>query len=285
MTLAYLGDSGIVLLGGDERPQSDAYDVRWQWNGTTPWAAGPSPRAVTGDRGTDDGSWDATRYYAARTYTLEGYAHAQDHDALHAAEQRLRTACGIQPFALRVVEPGFDRQGVFRKDGQFLWTETTPGLARFSVPLWAGDPRAYGSTSKTAQTGFPSSSGGLEWPATWPATWDAVVVAGVLRATNLGDATARPTFRIDGPVVDPVIVNADTGQAMHLDLELLAGEWVTIDVASHQVLANGDPGASRRDKWWGDWFGFEPGDTTVSLQSASSGIGAQLTATYRDTWI
>lgn len=288
MTRGYLGDSGIVLLGGDERHEYDDHGVRWQWGGNGPWSTSPAPRTVSGDNANDHGSWDATEFDQARRYALEGLAFAPDHEALHVAEQRFKAALR-RTFRLRCIEPGFDRWAMFRRDGDTSWTELTNQLnnhvARFSVPLWAGDPRAYSTAVKTVSAGFPSTTGGLTWPATWPATWNAVVSTGTLTAVNEGNETAWPIWRIDGPVANPAIVNVATGEAMRFDITLAAGEWLTANTRTHQVLANGEAAASRRSTFYGDWFGFEPGLSTVRFTGQSGGPGAGISATYNDTSI
>lgn len=284
MTRGYLGDSGIVLLAGDEPFEYDDAGVRWQWSGDEPWSPSPAPKVVTGDNANDDGSWDATEFYGSRRYALEGLAFAPDHQSLHEAKHRFMTACGLD-ILLRCVEPGFDRQGQFRRDGDVSWTELTNRVARFSAPLWAGDPRAYSTASITRVTLFPAAVGGMTWPATWPAAWSATVNSGTLTLLNAGNRVAWPVYRIDGPVQNPAIVNAETGDAMRFDITLAAGEWLTVDTRSHQVLANGDPAASRRSTFYGTWWGLQPGNTTARFMGDSAGTGAQLTATYRDTWI
>lgn len=281
MTVAHLGESGIELSG-----EPDQFGARWFWSGNDPWSPSPSPRSVVGERADAHGSWDATTYYGPRSYALEGYVMTDDHVDLHRAKARFFQAVGLAPFKLRVVEPGFDRFGTFRRDGEALWAEVNHTTATFSAPLWAGDPRAYSWASKSVTAGFPSSTGGLVWPATWPATWAATIVSGELQMSNSGTETSWPVFRIDGPVSNPSIMNASTGQVMRLDLVLEAGQWVTVDTGSHQVLAEGDPFASRRNLFWGDWFGLPPGvNTTVRFGGDASGVGAGLTATYRETWI
>jgi hypothetical protein len=50
-------------------------------------------------------------------------------------------------------------------------------------------------------------------------------------------------------------------------------------------LAMGDPGGSRRNTWWGDWFGLAPGSNTLRFTGASAGPGALLTASWRSAWI
>lgn len=278
MTVVYLGDSGIVL------GEADAFGVDWLCDSDDPWSPGPAIRAVTGERATDHGSWDASEFYASRTWAFSGIAKCGDHQALHEAKQRFMSTIGIG-LDVRFIEPGFDRTARFRRDGAPLWAELTPNTAQFSASLWAADPRAYSTALHTASTPFPSSTGGLTWPATWPATWDATVVDGTMSLPNAGTEIAWPVFRIDGPVTQPVIVNADTGDSMHIDLTLGAGEWVIVDTSSHQVLANGDPNASRRDRFFGTWWGLEPGANTSVFFGAAAGTGAQLSASWHDVWI
>lgn len=284
MTRLYLADTDIILQGGDEPFVYDAEGCRWQWGGTKLWSSSPAPKAVTGDNANDHGSWDATEYYGPRRYALEGLVHAPNHDAMHAAEHRFNSAVGLG-FPLRCVEPGFDRGGWFRRDGETSWSELTQLIARFSVPLWAADPRAYSTIAKTGSTTFPSAVGGLSWPTQWPASWDAAVSSGQLRLVNDGNETAWPVWRIDGPVVVPSIVNVDTGAAMNFDITLGDGEWLTVDTGSHEVLGNGDQAASRRSTFYGTWWGLPAGGTNVRFLGESGDPTAQLSYTFYGTSI
>lgn len=281
MVTGYLGDSGIVLNG-----PADSAGVTWGWSGNDPWSPSPSPRTVTGEQSTDHGSWDATEFYGPRSYSIEGRASALDHVALHAAKHRLFAACGLRGFTFRIVEPGFDRQAIFRRDGEVLWTELADlKTAQFSVPLWARDPRAYSAAAATASTGFPSSVGGLTLPLTVPLTIPATVTTGQLNLVNEGNEEAFPLYRIDGPVTNPGVVDMGTGRSWRLNLTVAAGDWVTVDTATHQVLAMGDINGSRRNLWSGDWFGLAPGTNTIRFTGSAAGTGAQLTASWRSAWI
>lgn len=280
-TTAQLGDSGIVLNG-----PVGVDGVKWSWTGDSPWSPSPQPRQVTGENVTDHGSWDATRFYGPRTYTLTGYVQCRDHQTLHALKPRLDAAVGLPGFDMRVVEPGFDRFAWFRVDGELSWNEINPLYAVFSVQIWARDPRGYSTALRTASTAFPSSSGGLVWPATWPATWSGVSTTGEMSLSNVGNVTAWPVFRIDGPVTNPTIVDVESGRAMRFDIDLLAGQWLTVDTRTHQVLADGDPNASRRAVFWGDWFGIpRNGETAVRFGGDFAGPGAGLSASWRHSWI
>lgn len=283
MTTTHLGDTGIVLHG-DADNDPDTHGVVWTISGSGPFAESPPPRDVTGERANADGQWDATEFYGPRTGSLEGLAKATTHEALHAAEQRFKAAVNLG-FDLRHVEPGFDRTVRARRDGMILWTEITDTIARYSAPIRMPDPVLYSTDLATGSTPFPSSTGGLVFPITFPITFSGIVIDGAMTVVNDGTVTAWPTFRIDGPVVQPVIQNDSTGQAMRLDLSLVDGEWLTVNTDTHQVLGNGQTGAPRRDKFWGDWFGLPPGPTSLRFLGASAGPGALLTATWPHAWI
>jgi hypothetical protein len=284
VTVVHLGDSGIVL------GEVDTFGVDWGGTGDElPWSPSPSPRSVTGENATDHGIWDATEFYGPRVYALEGEALVpRGSDALlHQAEQRLKAAIGLKPFLLRVVEPGFDRQAYFRRDSPVSWKEITPQWALFSVSIIAPDPRAYSTQVRTASTGFPATAGGLSLPTVLPFALDAVATSGEMNLLNAGNETAWPTYRIDpsgtAPVVDPVIVDAATGRAMRFKITINPGEWLTVDPRNHRVLGNGDPQASRRSTFHGDWFGIGPSTSTTVRYTGASGVGSTLSATWRDT--
>lgn len=280
MTTAQLGDSGIVLNDVDE------HGVEWIIkSGSDLWGASPAPREVVGDRAVADGQWSATRYYRARTWSLSVLAIAPSHATLHHARSRLEAAVGIRPFSVTGMEDHFGaRVAQFRRAGEILWAETGD-TALASIPLVADDPLIHGAELLSASTSAPSSVGGLAWPATWPATWDAVVTSGTVQLANAGTVPANVLWRIDGPITDPYLIDVSTGRTLRTNLVLAAGEWLTLDTATHRVLAAGDPNASRRDRVRGDWFTAAPGVTQVQFGGSAAGPGAQLTASWRSAWI
>ena len=285
MTTATLGDSGIVLNG------IDAYGVTWALQeGSDLWGDSPAPREVSGDRATAHGTWSATEFYGPRAWNPSLLVKAPDHATLHHARGRLDAAVGLKAFTVVGTEPFYGtRQAAYRRNNPVQWTERRGddkglSLALASLSLVADDPMIRGA-ERTATTGAPSSVGGLTWPTTWPATWSAAVTSGVIRLANDGSQPSSVLWRIDGPITDPYLIDIDTGAALRTTLTLQAGQWLTIDTATHRVLANGDPNASRRDRLYGEWFDARPGTQQVQFGGSSPGPGALLTATYRPTWI
>ncbi|MFC5676076.1 phage distal tail protein [Aeromicrobium endophyticum] len=286
MTTAQLGDSGITI------GETDSFGCRWGWSGDSPdpWSPSPSPRDVTGENATTHGAWDATEFYGPRTFSLEGFVVAPSHEALHQAKTRFWAACGLRPFELRIIEPGYDRFATMRRGGEPSWKEISPespARANFSVPLWGRDPRLYSTVLHTASTRFPTTTGGLEVPLQVPFELDAVATSGEMNLQNTGSEDAWPVYRIDPansvPVVDPVIVEAATGRAMRFKLTINPGDWVTIDTRNHLVLGNGEPGASRRSSFYGDWLSLEPGASKTIRYAGASGDGSTLSAAWRMT--
>lgn len=284
-TTARLGESGIVL------GETDEYGVHWGWQaGSDPWTPGPQQREVSGPHGSAHGSWNATDYYESRTQELSVIVQAPSHDELHRAQQRWMTAIGLRAFEFAVDEPFFGvRQALMRRDGRPTWNEEVgsqrANVARATASLRADDPLIYGAEVRESTTSFPSSTGGLQWPAQWPAQWNATVESGQLQLTNEGSEDAPVVWRIDGPVVQPTVTHVESQSRFRLDLEIGAGEWVTVDGTSRRVSAMGQAQASRRAQWSGSWLVLPPGTHTFAFGGAEGGTDARLTASWRDAWI
>lgn len=288
MTTVVLGDSGITLGA------TDAHGVEWRLQDESDlWQPKPSPRDVSGDRTIGHGLWSATEYYGGRTQTLRVNVHAPSHEALHAAKDRLFAALSLRAFRVVGYEPNHPagRWSLMRVDGQVPWTELTSGtdrggaIASTSIALRADDPLIYSEAIEQAYTGAPSSVGGLSWPTSWPTSWDATVTTGLLRLTNYGSEPTPVLWRIDGPVSDPVVTHTASGERFRLGLDIAAGEWVTVDAATRRVLAQGDPQATRRPQWSGDWLYLAPGTSEYAFTGEGTDERTTITATVRSAWI
>lgn len=276
-TRAYLGDSGIVL------GETDAEGVTWGWTTSGTWGPSPVPREETGDRAFADGQWDATRFYGPRTLPVTVTARTLTHAALHRAQQRLRDAVGIAPFDLRVTEPGYDGYAVMRQQGEILWTEINPLTGTASIALYGRDPLIYSSLERVFDIGFPSSVGGLEWPATWPATWDGSSVDGRVTVLNPSTRPVPLQLIVTGPVDNFRIANTTTNAALIVNnpdgSTLTAGQTLTVDTARRQVLLGGTAG--RRSWASGDWPLVPPGVTEFAITGDNTTIDSHVAGSYR----
>lgn len=272
-TLAFLGDSGIIL--GLE----DGEGCRWRWQTNDPWSPSPAPRAVTGDRATGHGSWDATKHYGARVTSFTGIVEAPSHMALHAAKQRLFDAVSIDPFELRVVEPGFDRISTVRRDGEVLWTEMRSTVsATYSLSLYSPDPVIQGVVTKAVGGTGDIAQG-----------WATHV------AVNAGGIPVAPLITITGPSgPDVVLSNVRPGRERGLILQrtsgapvLAAGETLEADMRRRTVTVDG---VNVRGWMTGDWWTLEPGENELYLNpfglgSPSGPVETTTWCRWRDGWI
>lgn len=264
-TVAVLGDSGIVL--GFE----DVHGCRWFWDGNDPWSPSPGVRAVVGERATGHGEWDATRYYGARSPQFRGTVVAPDHATLHAAKQRLFNAVTVELFKLRVIEPGFDRYAMARRDGEVLWTEMrSKRSATYSLSLKAPDPVVYSETVHTSTDGIQTTR----------------------TITNNGGVSAYPVFTLTGPMSRSVsLVNTTTGQSTILlgdsiNPVVADGETLTVDMRRRLIY---DHTGTRRRNMHGEWWGLKPGENVLTLDGlygeGSGDSESAISLTWQEGWI
>lgn len=300
MTAYGLGHYGIGLYGiGADGPleatadlgdgivfgQTDVRGIRWSLQrGSDPFGNSPPPREVSGPRVRAHGAWNATRYYESREWQISLQVFGE-HTELHLARHRLAAVCGINPVRVVVDEPHFGRRWAdFRRRGSLEWSETSPNTATASLVLVADDPLIRGDL-QTASTGPAASVGGLRRPARLPRRWDAQVSSGLLELDNEGLEPASVKWRIQGPIVDPYLVDVATGRTLRTTLSLGVGEYVEFDSATERAWAQGDIYATRTSQTYGRWFDIAPGGSQVKFGGASVGAGALVTAEWCPTWV
>ena len=147
------------------------------------------------------------------------------------------------------------------------------------------DPRRYSNTVNTASSSLPSDTGGLTFDADPDFSFGLATSGGGLSAPNAGSFPTPVTFRIDGPVTSPNIVNNATSARLHLKgLTLLTGQWIILDSESRTVLLNGT--ADRYFYLTSDstWWDLEPGSNSMSY-AASASTTSTLAATWRSAWV
>ncbi|MDQ8707864.1 phage tail family protein [Streptomyces sp. LHD-70] len=105
------------------------------------------------------------------------------------------------------------------------------------------------------------------------------------RITNTGDAPAWPTLRITGPISQPKVWNAVTGQTLELDMSLRAGEYVDLATrpGTRWALRNGTINAagslSPRSRL--DHFTVPPGSSEIAWSGDDSTATSSLTVSWR----
>ncbi|MGH8876366.1 MAG: hypothetical protein ACRD0P_03330 [Stackebrandtia sp.] len=291
--LGYAGyPAGVVL----DRPAIDLGDLQLgrvddyggQWNITAFTGRGSAPSAVEASQRTaGHGSWIGGRWWAAKPYSIDvAYEGATPEDRF-AAEARLLDAAGLEDTDL-VVHEEVPRRTSVVLNGEVVIDPVNACAFTAQVPLLAADPFRYALEPYTDDTGLPSQTGGLEWPAAWPAIWDAVTISGVLAVTNDGTQVSYPLVRVYGPLPDFTLSNPDTGDWLTVDLgadgeSLADGEWLEVDMARQRVMLLGQ--SSRRRALRGAFFGLPPGPSAVMFGSSLTNGTAFVEIEGYSAWI
>lgn len=151
------------------------------------------------------------------------------------------------------------------------------------VEFHASDPRLYDASVTSGTSSLLTTDGGMAFPASFPLAF-AATVGGTVVATNEGTFPTPPQFRIDGPVVNPRVENATTGEVLAIDLELAAGEWLDIDTEARSVLLGGTASRYSSLAAGSSWWELPPGQTPVTFRASTSST-ALLTVTWRSAWV
>lgn len=157
------------------------------------------------------------------------------------------------------------------------------------IEFHATDPRIYDASFTSSSLSLPSAATGLTFPATAPFVFGSAGTGGSATFTNSGNCPAPWIAQILGPVTNPVVTLAATGQAVAINGTVNAGETLTIDSLSHTVLLGGT--ASRASwvasttVWWELPAATQAGPTTSTVQfGATSGTGT-CTFSTRSAWL
>jgi Phage tail protein len=178
------------------------------------------------------------------------------------------------------------------KNGAPKVTPQSAGLDfDWQLNVIAADPRKYLPVSSSS-TPLPSSSGGLDWSTggglDWSTggglNWGVAGSNGLLQLTNTGTADAWPVFTITAPtdgstLVNPTIVNQNTGQMLQYVDTLFLGDVVVINTSPYNksVTKNGQP--YRRNLQVAQYFKVPAGQSIqIQFQGTSLSTTPQLSA-------
>lgn len=155
------------------------------------------------------------------------------------------------------------------------------------IPMIAADGRLYSSALYTFSVA-PDETGealGRSYPLVYDKAYGGASSVGTMTLHNGGNYESPPILTFAGPVTNPAAWNATTNETIKLNYTLGAGEFITVDVDTHDVLLNGTETLyGSLDFEATDWWMLQPGDNDVRFQAFDYDTGAQLTAAYRYAW-
>ena len=179
---------------------------------------------------------------------------------------------------------------LFVKPLYVMAAETTQQgyVVPFKIYCKVKDPTIYGSTLKTASTaaGDPTETAGSgAFPFTFPINFGAQYYTVSATARNVGTVPTYPvSVDVYGPVTDPIVSNAATGESIkvictlsssadHLQIQY-GKDYLSVTVNGVNNQQNVGSGST--------YFKIQPGDNVISLTGSSISSGAYATVAFYD---
>ena len=155
------------------------------------------------------------------------------------------------------------------------------GVARATFQVSSADPLFYSiaTTTTTAQASGGTSTVGLTFPATFDLSFGGAITPGAVEVTNNGNYDAPFTFRIYGPVQDPVLTRASDGAFLAFTKTLAtSADFLEVKTDDRTVTLGGTLNAYSTLDADSTWFDLIPGSNDLRL--TRTGSGAATIAVY-----
>lgn len=154
-------------------------------------------------------------------------------------------------------------------------------MSDFLIQLMAGDPYFYSTEGGDEQSANVNkvAEGGYITPYILPVIWEEGGAPTIV--DNSGDANYYPVVTLHNEALNPSITNLATGESFGLDLTMLAGDEVIIDMYNRTVTLNGsDILGNRTDD--SVWWALLPGDNPIMLQTDTADDPVTAVITWRN---
>lgn len=142
-------------------------------------------------------------------------------------------------------------------------------MSDFLIQLTAGDPYFYSTDGGDEQSALVTrvTQGGYVTPYDLPVNWASG--SGPTVVTNDGETLYFPRVELHDEAANPVIINQTTGERFQLDINLVDGDVVIIDMFKRTVKLNGASiiGNKTEDSIW---WALQPGPNSIMLDSDSA---------------
>ena len=272
------------------------------------WKGSAVRRPQLSDRPNANGSYREPNYSGPRVVELDGIAIAPT------ASSRDRM-CDVLEGLCRGANPLYDliRNEAERSlrlaveiQGKIDVREMPDRVSlAFNIQLIASDPRKFDTNVNTLSTAIAQAPlDGVLWNGTTPGTtgteWNGPSApitglvyqsssggTGLLTLANNGGESTPVVFTITGPtsgtLVQPTIVNTNTGDVLTYSGTLMPLDVLVIDTGTGNVMLNGSSGAGQMSR--ADFFELPPhSSTVVQFSAAAPASTAQLTAAWSNAY-
>jgi phage-related protein len=148
--------------------------------------------------------------------------------------------------------------------------EYTYGKIIAQVDFFCPDPNYYDINVQTATLAYTTPTGRI-----YNRTYNLVYGggSGTLSTTvsNTGWATTYPLITLYGPITDPILGNATTGQSLYFTGSFSANDVLVVDLYSKLITLNGNPARNLLSS--GEWFAAPSGNNIFTLNGSGTLAG------------
>lgn len=273
----------------------DAYGCEWHvsFQDVSGLFDGAASTLKTDAKAMTDGWYANLPRLQGRTISIEGHIIGRCTESCVMAWTAFKNV--LNPDGMMLVA----RLGAIGRQVQVLQSSSAPmikwegvNMLRFSIGLTSLSPYLYGLESVSAETRLPQSVGGLTFPYGFdpkgmpvsPWMWGEEVISGSVGLTNEGTAPSPVMIRIDGPVVDPMILHAGSGHVIAFEMSLGVGHYATVNGVTHEILIDGtDPARGRVVRR--EWSQADPGLNAWAFSAGEYSTEARMTVSFYPAYL
>lgn len=255
------------------------------------WLDMPGLDMGEADKTTQGGSWPGTPRAQSRIVTLRLEIRATADRmgdamrALRAATPRSATA-DEAPLAISLHDETLVAFGKISNRIIPVNQAYSQGLSPTATLQWlCADSRAYEPTEQSVIIGAPTGgSGGLIYPISYPLVYGVAATPSNATCTNNGNEATDSIIEFAGPILTPRLISSTLGSALEFNLDLPAGQTLTVDTDRGTVQLNGTTDRLYTRSNFSvpvEYFKLLPGDNDLTLTGATIGTGAQVQVRWK----
>lgn len=251
----------------------------------------PELRVQDDNRGFNDGMFTGRDFYSGRyltivtnTFPSNGMSAQQNFEALQAALLPQQQGTTEMQFLLSPSDSLKIMYTRVRGRATVIDPDYTYGRIQAVWQFFCPDPRYYDNTLQSGSM-TPQVPLGRTYNRVYNLVYGGGSQTNTVNVVNNGWATTYPTITINGPVINPVIGNATTGQQISINYSLTNSDVIVIDLYNKIITLNGNP-ARNLMGGGSQWFGAPPGTSQFTFSGTGYAIGTTAASvTWRSAYV
>ena len=282
-----------VTVNGFPLHGTDGNGSEWIVNKTDGFLDGAPSTLATTQKIWSHGVFTNQPFYGGRVVSLEGYVRGTTAENAILSWDALKQALSLDVQDVTIDWRGYKRLLRGKQSGQPLVEWFDRYTLKFSLEFTSNTPFLYSAGSAlSGSTYLPSASGGMTFPYAFEGdgtvndwSFPEASTSGSITLNSNGTAESPVFITINGYTKNPRIEHRPSGKIFALDYTIPAGETVTINSETREVLINGKIPAqqivtSRM------WIIGQPGENTFMFNADDGDQNtASISVEMREAWL